>query len=66
MRPYRAAVRRVCRADRVSYAHALALFQSAPPARSLVSLDDADHLLSRETDAAWVADVLAAWSRRYV
>ena len=50
----------------VGFEQAVALFDAAPPARSLVSLDDADHLLHREADATWVARVLAAWSRRYV
>jgi putative redox protein len=31
-----------------------------------VSLDDADHLLSRRADSVYVADVLAAWATRYI
>ena len=46
--------------------HARRLFDAAPFPKSFVSLDDADHLLAREDDARFVADVLAAWSRRYV
>ncbi|MCI3953396.1 MAG: OsmC-like protein, partial [Burkholderiales bacterium] len=30
------------------------------------SLDDADHLLSRAEDAAYAAEVLAAWASRYL
>jgi putative redox protein len=31
-----------------------------------VSLDDADHLLTRRADAEYVAEVVAAWAARYV
>jgi putative redox protein len=31
-----------------------------------VSLDDADHLLSRKSDAIYVANVIAAWTERYL
>ena len=34
--------------------------------KSFVSLDDADHLLSRAEDAAYAAEVLAAWASRYL
>lgn len=34
--------------------------------KSFVSLDDADHLLSREEDAEYAAEVIASWSRRYL
>src|SRR5262249_56931938 len=42
------------------------IFQAARHPKSFVSLDDADHLLSRRADAIYVADVLAAWATRYV
>ena len=42
------------------------LFQRAKPPKSFVSLDGADHLLSRQQDAEYVADVIAAWSQRYI
>jgi putative redox protein len=42
------------------------IFQAAKHPKSFVSLDDADHLLSRHADAAYVARVLAAWATRYV
>lgn len=42
------------------------IFQAAKHPKSFVSLDDADHLLSRRDDAVYVADVLAAWAGRYV
>ncbi|MCB1037863.1 MAG: OsmC family protein, partial [Acidobacteria bacterium] len=34
--------------------------------KSFVSLDDADHLLTRQRDARYAAEVLAAWSSRYL
>jgi alpha-beta hydrolase superfamily lysophospholipase len=46
--------------------HAAAIFQAAKHPKSFVSLDDADHLLTRDGDAAYAADVLAAWASRYV
>jgi len=42
------------------------IFQAAKHPKSFVSLDDADHLLSRKADAAYVADVIAAWADRYI
>lgn len=42
------------------------IFQAAKHPKSFVSLDDADHLLSRKRDAAYVADVIAAWAARYI
>lgn len=46
--------------------HAAALFQAAHHPKSFVSLDDADHLLSRPEDARFVAEVTAAWAARYL
>ncbi|MEO3429967.1 alpha/beta fold hydrolase [Pelagibius sp. CAU 1746] len=42
------------------------IFLAAKHPKSFVSLDDADHLLSRKADAVYVADVLAAWAGRYI
>jgi len=42
------------------------IFQAARHPKSFVSLDGADHLLSRHEDAAYVATVLAGWASRYV
>jgi putative redox protein len=41
------------------------LFQAAKHPKSFLSLDDADHLLSREADSRHVADVVSAWADRY-
>jgi putative redox protein len=42
------------------------IFDTAKHPKSFVSLDDADHLLTRAPDAAYVAQVLAAWVGRYL
>lgn len=48
----------------VSIDHAGKLFQAAKHPKSFLSLDDADHLLTRAADAEWAADVIAAWAAR--
>jgi uncharacterized OsmC-like protein/alpha/beta superfamily hydrolase len=42
------------------------IFAAAKHPKSFISLDDADHLLSRKADAIYVAKVLAAWAGRYL
>jgi putative redox protein len=42
------------------------IFAAAKHPKSFVSLDDADHLITRMADADYVAGVLAAWASRYV
>jgi putative redox protein len=46
--------------------NAALIFAAAKHPKSFVSLDDADHLVSRYADAVYVADVLAAWAGRYI
>ena len=46
--------------------NATRIFVAARHPKSFVSLDRADHLLSRRADSAYVAQVLAAWASRYV
>ena len=47
--------------------HARQIYQAARHPKSFVSLDGADHLLLKDpADAAYVADVLAAWAGRYL
>ena len=46
--------------------NAAAIFGAAKHPKSFVSLDDADHLLTRRDDAAYVGAVLAAWASRYL
>ena len=50
----------------VGIEHATAIFTAAKHPKSFVSLDSADHLLSDARDAAYAAEVLAAWASRYV
>ena len=42
------------------------IFSAAKHPKSFVSLDTADHLLSRTEDARYTAQVLAAWAARYI
>ncbi len=46
--------------------NAAALFSAAKHPKSFVSLDKADHLLSRSEDSRYVGRVLAAWASRYL
>jgi uncharacterized OsmC-like protein/alpha/beta superfamily hydrolase len=52
--------------DTVSVDHASAIFLAARHPKSFVSLDTADHLLTRREDASYAAMVLAAWASRYL
>ncbi len=42
------------------------IFLAAKHPKSFVTLDDADHLVTRPADAEYAADVIAAWSKRYL
>ena len=46
--------------------NATRIFVTARHPKSFVSLDDADHLLTRPADANYVAGVIAAWAARYL
>ncbi len=50
----------------VDISNALHIFTAAKHPKSFVSLDGADHLLTRKEDAEWAAGVIAAWSARYI
>jgi len=50
----------------VGIENATRIFVTAKHPKSFVSLADADHLLSRRSDAVYVANVLAAWAERYL
>lgn len=50
----------------VAIEHGERIFQYARHPKSFVLLDEADHLLSRREDAEYVADVLAAWAKRFI
>lgn len=50
----------------VDISNALHIFTAAKHPKSFVSLDGADHLLTRKEDAEWAAGVIGAWSDRYI
>ncbi|MCE2509393.1 MAG: alpha/beta fold hydrolase [Alphaproteobacteria bacterium] len=50
----------------VGIENAQAIFVAAKHPKSFISLDDADHLLSRKKDAIYVAETLSAWAMRYL
>jgi len=52
--------------DTVGIDNASHIFVTAKHPKSFISLDGADHLLSRPSDAAYVASVIAAWAERYL
>lgn len=54
------------RDDYVDISNAGEIFGAAKHPKSFVSLDDADHLLTRKDDAIYVADVVSAWVHRYL
>lgn len=50
----------------VSVDEAAKIYRAARHPKSFISLDDADHLLSRQEDADYVALTLVAWASRYL
>jgi putative redox protein len=52
--------------DVVGIDNAARLYDMARHPKSYISLDDADHLLMKEADADYAAEVVAAWAGRYV
>ncbi|WP_426412724.1 alpha/beta fold hydrolase [Bradyrhizobium ganzhouense] len=52
--------------DTVGIDNATKIFVSAKHPKSFVSLDHADHLLTKPVDALYAADVITAWASRYV
>ena len=52
--------------DTVGVENAREIFDAARHPKSFVSLDGADHLLTRAADARFAASVLAAWASRYL
>ena len=50
----------------VSIDEAAKIYQSAKHPKSFISLDQADHLLSKSVDAKYVASMIASWSSRYL
>jgi putative redox protein len=54
------------RDETVSIDNASTIFLAAKHPKSFVTLDDADHLITRASDAEYAADVIAAWVTRYI
>ena len=52
--------------ETVGIDNATALFVGAHHPKSFVSLDDADHLLTKARDAEYAARVIAGWADRYI
>lgn len=50
----------------VGIENAAQIFRAAKHPKSFVTLDDADHLISRASDAEYAAEVIAAWCGRYL
>jgi uncharacterized OsmC-like protein/pimeloyl-ACP methyl ester carboxylesterase len=54
------------RDETVGIENATNIFMAARHPKSFVTLDDADHLVTRASDAEYAAEVIAAWSARYL
>ena len=52
--------------DTVNISEAEKIYVAARHPKSFVSLDDADHLLSRKADSEYVATTIASWASRYL
>lgn len=50
----------------VEIENAAKLYQAAHHPKSFVSLDGADHLMSKKEDSHYVGEVIANWSKRYI
>ena len=46
--------------------HACHLFDAANQPKSMISLDNADHLLNDPADAEYAAETISAWASRYI
>lgn len=50
----------------VSIDNASEIFLAAKHPKSFITLDSADHLLTKSEDAEYAADVIATWAKRYI
>ena len=50
----------------VNIDHARKIYEAARHPKSFISLDSADHLLSKSKDAEYVTDIISAWGKRYI
>ncbi|HFE38257.1 MAG TPA: OsmC family protein [Gammaproteobacteria bacterium] len=42
------------------------IYGAAKHPKSFISLDDADHLLTKEKDSLYIGEVIASWAKRYI
>ncbi|AKE52718.1 bifunctional alpha/beta hydrolase/OsmC family protein [Kangiella geojedonensis] len=52
--------------DTVSISEAETIYKSALHPKSFITLDKADHLISKTEDSMYAGHVLASWARRYI
>lgn len=52
--------------DIVSIDEAARIFMEAKHPKSFISLDHADHLISKKQDAEYIAENIACWAKRYI
>lgn len=52
--------------DIVDISNAEKIYTAARHPKSFISLDGADHLLTKQADSLYVGDVIASWATRYV
>lgn len=52
--------------ETVALENAAHIFQKAKHPKSFVTLDNADHLLTRTEDAEYAAELISAWVQRYI
>lgn len=52
--------------ETVGVENASRIFTTAKHPKSFVTLDEADHLITRSADAEYAAEVIAAWAQRYL
>ncbi len=50
----------------VGIENAADIYKAAKHPKNFISLDPADHLLSRKEDSLYAADMIATWARRYL
>ena len=50
----------------VGVENAARIFQAAKHPKSFISLDRADHLLSKQRDSVYVGTMIATWAQRYI
>lgn len=52
--------------DTVSIEHAAKIYGALKHPKSFISLNDADHLVSRSEDAIYLSNIINAWSDKYI